>query len=123
MPDYIPEADADAKITSAIQKCLDGVAGARTPNQLVLNPRMIVLDFVILFTGGENAVSTEATQTPERVTDTVIDTPGAVTEDGTDTDSGRSDSETVTPGGRTTVTSRSGEDLSTTDRDYEEFED
>ena len=123
MPDYIPEATAETKITSAIQKCLDGVAGGRTANQLVLNPRLIVLDFIILFTDGENSVSTLTEQTPERTTDTVTDTPGVVTEASTDTDPGRTDTSSTTPGVRTTVTGRAGEDLTTTDRTYEEFED
>jgi len=123
MPDYIPEASAQTKITSAIQKCLDGVAGARSANQLILNPKMIVLDFIVLFSDGENSVATESLQTPEIVTDTVTDTPGTVTDTVIDTDQGRADSSTTTPSSRTTTTTRTGEDGTITDRDYEEFED
>lgn len=122
MPDYIPEATLADKIASVISESLDGVAEGRNPNQLILNPDRIVLDFNVLFTGGENAVSTEATETIPEVTEIVTDTPGAVTDVSQRTDNGRTINDTNTPPARSTSTSRSGQDFTETDRDYEDFE-
>jgi len=121
MPDYIPEASVEAYVTSAIQKTLDGIAGARVPNQLVLNPDELELDFIILFEQG--AVETESTQSPAEQTESVSDTPGVSIDVASQVDPGRTDSETQTPPGRTTSTVRSGGDATTTTRNYEEFED
>ena len=123
MPDYVAEADVEEFVTSVVQKTLDGIAGARTANQLVLNPKMIVLDFIVLKTGGENQVSTEQETTPPEQTESTTDTPATRTINDTSTSGSRTDDSTTTPPSRSTITGRAGGDATDTERHYEEFED
>jgi len=121
--DYVREEDLEAFITSAIDKALNGIAGSRVPNHLVMNPDFIELDIIVLKTGGMNQVETDSVDTPAESTDTQSDTPAIINDVTTDVEGPKTSEETRTPGTRTTTTQRSGSDGSDTTRGYEEFED
>lgn len=116
--EYIPIATADAIIGEAISKALNGVALARKPNSLVLNPKVIVVDFTILVEA--NAVPQYVYTAPAVEVQTVTDTPATMrTEKSQDTSETSESTESIPE--RITTNERSGEDSVTTDKDYEEF--
>lgn len=118
--DYVHADNLEEYITTSIQAALDGIAGARTANQLVLNPQTIDFEVMVLFE--ENAVETEATQTPALETTTQTDTPARVTTTRTNVVGGSSQTTSQVHPSRSLVTGNSGADRTTQENDYEEFE-
>lgn len=121
MPDYIHIDDLEASISSMITKTLDGIAGARLPNHLILNPDFIEVDVIVLFEA--NAVETDTLQTPARQTETSTETPPIITRNSTRTTGESTQESTQQPPSRTVLTGRGGSDASDTYRTYGEYAD
>ena len=119
MADYVHIDDLEEYTTNAINALMDGVAGARTPNHIVLNPDSIDIEVMVLFE--QNAVETEMTDSPAITVDTVTDTPATKQTTRTSTQGVSTDSVVKVLPSRNTITGRSGGDAVETDRQYDDL--